>query len=195
MVSCVDISFASDLEDQVGRSFSDFTTDFSTSHWREQAERAMRVSTNTDHKDTDATHFVQSKMRQYCPKHSCLVSGIPDKSPLRAEMCLTNFGMKQGSTHTSYEKSNLWTARLTTKGTRTVSIFDTNIVKNFLKNQGLHGKDPKQWLKEAPPAVLTEFLSIADSLGDDVPPGKFATRMFSGGLAGPGTRHRPRQFP
>ena len=70
------------------------------------------------------------------------------KSVLRAESCLCNFGLKQGSFHVATEKSGLWTARLSTKGTRAVVVVDIDDVKEMMKKQSLAGKDCKAFMKD-----------------------------------------------
>ena len=122
--------------------------DFATSQWRDTTERAMRQNINQDKTDTDANDFLMGSCFQYCPKNSGLSPHAAEKSTLKPELVLSNFGMKQGSLHFSVEKSGLWTSRLTVKGQRTVAVMSQADVKEYLKSVGLIGKDPKIWLKE-----------------------------------------------
>lgn len=94
----------------------EFANDFSVSQWRDTSERAMRPSVNPEKSDTDACDFLQQKMRELCPGGSILAAQLPEKSTLKSEIGLSNFGMKKGSLHSSVEKLGLWTARLTTVG-------------------------------------------------------------------------------
>jgi len=123
--------------------------DFVVSQWRDTSERAMRLNLNDDKKDIDANDFLMVSCLKYCPKNSGVASHASEKSSLRADLALANFGMKQGSFHVSVEKSGLWTSRLTVKGQRTVAVLSQGDVREFLKNSGMVGKDPKVWLKEA----------------------------------------------
>ena len=112
----------------------------------------MRASLNADKSDSDANDFLTSVLKNYVPKWSALGPHLPEKaSPLKAEMSLTNFGMKKGSFHVSLERSTLWNARLTTSGRRTVAVMNVADVKQHIKSEGFVGKDPKIWLKEAGP--------------------------------------------
>ena len=154
----VDITWAAEgTTDAVGISFKDFAADFAVCQWRDTAERASRANMNPEHKDNDAMDFLQSRLRQFCPAGSILASALPEKSPLKGDMCVANFGMKTGSTHVSLEKSSLWTSRLSTAGTRTVAVMNLGEVKAHLKSEGLVGKDPKAWLKDATPTAIMAF--------------------------------------
>ena len=89
----------------------------------------------------EANAFVQTQLRPICPVAAVLSTALPDKCVLRPDLALSNYGMKQGSTHVSMEKHGLWTARLGLLGTRTVAIFNSGDVKAYLKHEGLVGKD------------------------------------------------------
>ncbi len=171
LLSGMDIKWASDPENPVGKNLAEFVADFAVSQWRDTSERAMRTSVDSEHKDIAAGEFVQRQLRGYCPRGSLLVSHLQDKSPLKAEMCLTNFSIKMGSTHVTMEKSSLWTGRLSTAGTRTVAIFNLTDIKDFLKMEGMVGKDPKVWLKEATTTSLAPFFAKGAAHFATVAPG------------------------
>ncbi len=84
---------------------------------------------------------MQTQLRPLCPPGAVLSTALPEKSVLRPDLALSNYGMKQGSTHVSMEKHGLWTARLCTLGTRTVAIYNLGDLKAYLKSEGLVGKD------------------------------------------------------
>jgi hypothetical protein len=123
-------------------------SDFAVSQWRDTSERAMRPSLNDEKKETDANEFLIRFCRPFCPNLAGLAPHVPEKSMLKGEMVLTNFGMKKGSFHVSMEKSGLWTSRLTVSGRRTVAVVNVADAKQHLKSDGVIGKDPKVWLKE-----------------------------------------------
>ncbi len=126
----------------------EFSADFAVSEWRDTTERAMRISLNEEKKDCDACDFLLHVMKPFTPAGSILLSQVADKSPLKSELALTNFGMKQGSYHVSMEKYGLWTSRLVTTGRRSIAIFKATDIKQHMKSDGIIGKDVKVWLKE-----------------------------------------------
>ena len=148
----VDKLIAEDTDSPVGVALKEFAADFAVSQYRDTSERAMRASLNTDKSDNDANDYLQTELKQYCPKGSVLAPHLIEKTgPLRTELALTNYGMKKGSFHVSLERSSLWTARLTTSGRRTLAVVSVDDVKKYIRAEGFVGKDPKLWLKEATP--------------------------------------------
>ena len=63
-------------------------------------------------------------------------------------MGLAHFAFKQGSSHTSMEKHNLWTARLSIVGTRTIVMVDTEDAKQRMRLAGNVGKTARDYMHE-----------------------------------------------
>ena len=113
-----------DVEDEssdVGKSLAEFRNNFAASPWRDTAERATRASLDSDRKDTSSNELLAHRLSKFSPRGAVLASSTDEKSKLKGDACLSNFGLKQGSFHVSTEKSNLWTSRLSTAGTRSVA--------------------------------------------------------------------------
>jgi hypothetical protein len=70
---------------------------------------------------------------------------------------LSNFGLKQGSFHASMEKSMLWTARLSTVGSRSVVVLDVDDIKAHMRKAGVVGKNCKDYMKEIGIAGAHDF--------------------------------------
>ena len=119
----------------------------------------MRVCLDANRKSGPADDFILSFMAKYCPQGAILAPHIDVKSVLRAESCLCNFGLKQGSFHVAVEKSGLWTARLSTKGTRAVVVVDIDDVKEMMKKQSLAGKDCKAFMKDLGVAGASDYVN------------------------------------
>ena len=159
IVTGLDLNFTERSDCEVAKSLEDFCTDFATSTWRTTAERAMRVCLDANRKSGPADDFLLSFMAKYCPQGAILAPHIDAKSVLRAESCLCNFGLKQGSFHVAVEKSGLWTARLSTKGTRAVVVVDIDDVKEMMKKQSLAGKDCKAFMKDLGVAGASDYVN------------------------------------
>ena len=119
----------------------------------------MRPSWDKDRKVDSVQHILIHKLMQYCPTGCVGSAQMPDTSELRKESCLSNYALKQGSTHAANEKLNLWTARLCIEGNRKAAVFKADDIKNHLKALGIIGKSQKDWLKETSIAGMTAHLS------------------------------------
>ena len=129
-------------------SLARFSAVFALSPWRNTAERAMRPSLDDNRLDAAACDYVLNHMKKYCPASSILPPQMEAKASLRAEVGLTNFGLKQGSFHATVEKGGLWTARLCTHSRRTVVVLKLEDTKSHLRTQGMIGKDITTFVKE-----------------------------------------------
>ena len=159
MVSGCDLAFVDSNLCDVGKSLTEFVTDFAKSPWRMSAERAMRTSLDTNRKDTSANDFVLTTLAKYCPAGSVLCPHLDVNNRLRPETSLCNFGLKQGSSHASMERQCLWTARLCTSGRRTVVILDLDEVKEHMMKQGIVGKEVKLYVKEMGVSTALEYVN------------------------------------
>ena len=129
------------------------------SEWRDSTQRAMRTNLDEARKDTSANDFLSQHLVGLCPKGAIFVNQVNTKfTNLRSDMALSNFGVRQGSVHVYLEKSGLWTARLSTAGTRTVAVFNNADIQNHLNALGVVGKDPKGFLKEIGAHGINEFI-------------------------------------
>ena len=145
-------------DDAVAKSLKSFVTDFASSPWRTSAERAMRPSLDSNRADIAACDYVLSHMKQYCPRDAILPPHVEAKSQLRAEVGLTNFGLKQGSFHATIEKGGLWTARLGTHSRRSMVVLKLEDTKSHMRSQGMIGKDIATFVKEMGVSSAQAFL-------------------------------------
>ena len=67
---------------------------------------------------------------------------------LKAFMVLSDFAIKQGSSHNSMEKAGLWAGRLSLKGRREVVLTHGPSLAEYMQKKGIVGIDAKTYFRD-----------------------------------------------
>ena len=160
-----DLSLAANFRDKkvgdqinqdIKKSLLEFMKDYGKSTFRTEHQRAQRKNDDDDGNDESAIQWVQTRLEESCPTSSYGPAAMEKGSQLRKLCALNNFAFTEDSFHVSQEKSNLWTARLTTDGLRTVVFVDEEATKSYMNQKGI-ASTPKEYFTTLSLAGFREF--------------------------------------
>lgn len=135
----------------VAKSIKLFNDDFRQSDLRKTAGRCMRANVDEESmSDAASQDYLLAKCLPLCPKGSLAVNSIAsgdNADLLKRCMCLSNFGVKQGSHHAYIEKGKLWSIRVAIEGMRVMAVTPAASLCEFMKEKNITQSSAPSFLK------------------------------------------------